>query len=997
MIGAAEKSTFVGPSTATSGLQNYDLEGQKKKKKDPTTGKAVDSTAGRHQAAGIAIVTPDGRALFLKRAPGGDHPGEWNFPGGGIDDRETAEQAALREVLEETGIGLDPAGVRCQVCQIATGDVDFTTFVQRVQERVAVKLNGEHTDARWEYLRAPPEPLHPGLRAVLPLVISAIDNGPLRFAKGDKRTLYIKRRLRSAEVLKSWADASGFPVTLPLDDFHVTIAYSKEPVDWSAVPRSTLPIFRIEGGERHLDRLGKEGEALVLRFVSDELASRHREIHDAGAVWRWPDFKSHVTLTYQGADIAIENLTPFDGVLEFGPEEWAEIKENWMSTVVEKRDAGELDMDNLSLFVQLAKVDAAKRIVYGTAVVEEVDRAGEIFDYASSKPLFEKWSGDIAKSTDGKSLGNVRSMHSAIAAGKLTDIGFDDARKAIDIAAKVVDDNEWKKVEEGVYTGFSIGGQYLKRWSDGAHKRYTAAPSEISLVDLPCGPSATFSMIKADGTEEMRKFAGSGASKPEDTAEPVVITNDMVAKRATEIATEKGGDWLAHIADARKALEDEAAAKKAAAPEPAATEAVAAAPAAEAAAADIAKTAPSVAMASDGSVMITAGSVTVVEAADVSKSTPDDVAQVWASKRLPNQTFPKKGDLLKALAELDAKEAIAKAAAPVLDALKTGGDIAKGAEAEAKPEGAVSTGEKADLTTVEGFEKALVAFNAEKASHVETRDLVKAARALAQIDKLPEGLVFKGEALEGDALAKGAGLYMMSDLTNMLACVQACENMTEGEWGVVEVSKELRDRFGAALVELGDIVAGVLDAILTHIKSEEQAEALTRAAPIANLLKRGARHNAKDRAAIKDIHDTMVKLDKGCCGATEKAAGDDLGKVAEENSLLKAQVAAASTAQAQLFKDIEAGIVLKISDEVAKVAAPLQAKIDELTNQNADLTKQVAEVSLYPAAVPRGPFRVAEKAIDAVTSDLAKITPEELNARATEATMRRQMPTRGQV
>ena len=75
------------------------------------------------------------------------------------------------------------------------------------------------------------------------------------------------------------------------------------------------------------------------------------------------------------------------------------------------------------------------------------------------------------------------------------------------IGAKIVDDEAWKKCEEGVYTGFSHGGSYAKVWQDGAHKRYTAKPSEVSLVDNPCNPEAHFEYVKTDGSVEVRKFA----------------------------------------------------------------------------------------------------------------------------------------------------------------------------------------------------------------------------------------------------------------------------------------------------------------------------------------------------------------------------------------------------------------------------------------------------------------------------------------------------------
>jgi hypothetical protein len=155
-------------------------------------------------------------------------------------------------------------------------------------------------------------------------------------------------------------------------------------------------------------------------------------------------------------------------------------------------------MSDLALFLPITKVDADQRLVYGLATAEVADRAGEICDYATTKPYYEAWSAAMNAASGGKSLGALRAMHGRVAAGKITDISFDDAGKRILVAAKIVDDEEWRKVEEGVYTGFSQGGRYVRRWADpgGELTRYTAEPSEISLVDLPCVPAATFEVIK---------------------------------------------------------------------------------------------------------------------------------------------------------------------------------------------------------------------------------------------------------------------------------------------------------------------------------------------------------------------------------------------------------------------------------------------------------------------------------------------------------------------
>jgi hypothetical protein len=196
-------------------------------------------------------------------------------------------------------------------------------------------------------------------------------------------------------------------------------------------------------------------------------------------------------------------------------------------------------MSALRMFIPITKVDAARRLVYGLATAETEDRAGEICDYASTKPLYEKWSEEIAKSTRGKSLGNLRAMHGPVAAGKVTAITFNDAGKQIEICAKVVDDAEWAKVVEGVYTGFSQGGAYERRWTDAEGlARYTAAPNEISLVDLPCLPQATFEMIKADGTSERTEQDDSGVPGElrDLVARASAILRTMVGEETAELA-----------------------------------------------------------------------------------------------------------------------------------------------------------------------------------------------------------------------------------------------------------------------------------------------------------------------------------------------------------------------------------------------------------------------------------------------------------------------------
>lgn len=169
-------------------------------------------------------------------------------------------------------------------------------------------------------------------------------------------------------------------------------------------------------------------------------------------------------------------------------------------------------MQKVQTFGLITKVNKETGVVEGIAMDETPDRDREIFDYATSKPYIEQWSAVQSSATKAAgqevSYGNIRGQHDAkIAAGRVAEpITFDDKAKAVVIKTKIVDKDELEKCYEGIYTGFSVKGAALKKWRDGQFTRYTVQPIEISLVDIPCNPGATFTAVKADGSEEQRAF-----------------------------------------------------------------------------------------------------------------------------------------------------------------------------------------------------------------------------------------------------------------------------------------------------------------------------------------------------------------------------------------------------------------------------------------------------------------------------------------------------------
>lgn len=153
------------------------------------------------------------------------------------------------------------------------------------------------------------------------------------------RTLYVHRKLLNAADLVEWAKAQGFGSTLRPEDMHVTVTFSRQPVDWmkmgenwSSDQNGNLTVE--PGGARLVEPLGDKG-AVVLLFNSSALSWRHQSMREAGASWDFPEYQPHVTITYSGADVDLAKVEPYRGKLVFGPEVFEPLDEDWAERIVE--------------------------------------------------------------------------------------------------------------------------------------------------------------------------------------------------------------------------------------------------------------------------------------------------------------------------------------------------------------------------------------------------------------------------------------------------------------------------------------------------------------------------------------------------------------------------------------------------------------------------------------------------------------------------------------
>lgn len=146
------------------------------------------------------------------------------------------------------------------------------------------------------------------------------------------RTLYVRRDVLNAADIVNWFKDQGVPEVYAAESLHVTVVYSKTPVDWMKMDQAWDARLELPPGGPRLMEVFGDG-VLVLLFSSNELSWRNRQAREIGASSDFEDYQPHISISLRADDVDLRTLQPWTGPIVLGPEIFEEVKEDWRAAV----------------------------------------------------------------------------------------------------------------------------------------------------------------------------------------------------------------------------------------------------------------------------------------------------------------------------------------------------------------------------------------------------------------------------------------------------------------------------------------------------------------------------------------------------------------------------------------------------------------------------------------------------------------------------------------
>lgn len=152
-------------------------------------------------------------------------------------------------------------------------------------------------------------------------------------SNNSNKGTYVSMKVKNAQGLYDHYTKQGVNC-VPVDEMHCTIAYSRKEFNHKITP-GEVEIKCDEQIQTYLEPLGDEG-CIVMKFESKEMQERFQKCIDEGATYDYDSYIPHITITMDGKNLNLKDITRPDFNIILYNETVKELDLNWKPKLDDK-------------------------------------------------------------------------------------------------------------------------------------------------------------------------------------------------------------------------------------------------------------------------------------------------------------------------------------------------------------------------------------------------------------------------------------------------------------------------------------------------------------------------------------------------------------------------------------------------------------------------------------------------------------------------------------